>query len=551
MGKSNKRKTLPRLLSIVAPLRAVMGLAILFGTLGNLASIAIVTLGAVGISDRWIDPNRSLHSLFVGLFFLAALRACLRYMEQYANHYVAFKLLAHIRDQVFRSLRRLAPAKLETKAKGDLISLITGDIEQLEVFFAHTVSPVFIVLLVSLTVLWVQASFHPGYAMISLIGFLSFGVLIPVINSRRAKDVGHELRSQMGEMTAMMLETVRGYFELLQMDGQSERIEKVKHDSREIVQNQAKADQLECQTRIATDVAIYITVICSILLSSRLLTMEALRPKQVVIPMVLTMSSFGPLVALSALSNNLIHTFASAKRVLNLVDEHPNTPEIIGQKDVSIRNIEIEDLSFSYDEQIVLKNVNLRIKEHEILGIQGVSGSGKSTLLKLLMRFWRASDCKIMFDRDEINHINTNSLRNNQACVMQTTDLFKDSIYENIRIGNLKATQSMIEEVCKKASIHDFIMQLPKGYQTRIDERGSNFSGGERQRIGLARAFLHDAPLLMLDEPTANIDSLNEGYILKSIQEETKDKTVILVSHKESTLSFCDEIYSMEKGKIQ
>ena len=262
------------------------------------------------------------------------------------------------------------------------------------------------------------------------------------------------------------------------------------------------------------------------------------------------MGSFGPVTALSSLSNNLNQTLASGERVLSLLEEEPMVEEIEGEVALSFEGASVEDVTFAYDEEIILKDCNINMSQGKVIGICGKSGCGKSTLLKLLMHFWDVNKGNIKISDKNVKEIPTKTLRNTQSYVTQDTELFHDSIANNIAIGKPGAAREEIIDAAKKASIHDMIMSLPNGYDTEVGELGDTLSGGEKQRIGIARAFLHDSSMLLLDEPTSNLDSLNEGIILKSLKEESKGRTVVLVSHRESTMGIADEVYHMDAGRV-
>lgn len=265
---------------------------------------------------------------------------------------------------------------------------------------------------------------------------------------------------------------------------------------------------------------------------------------------VMLSASFGPVLALANLSATMDQTLAAGERVLALLEEHPETEEILDGTTPVYSGAAVKNLSFSYGKEEILHDLTASFPQGEIVAVTGKSGSGKSTLLKLLMRFWKVREGSVLISGQDVGQIQTAHLRNLESYMIQDTDLFHDSIAENIRIGKQNATQAEIEEAAKKAAIHDFILTLPKGYDTPVGELGDTLSGGERQRIGLARAFLHDAPLMLLDEPTSNLDSLNEGVILQALEKNRGMKTVILVSHRSSTLSIADRAYIVENGRL-
>lgn len=462
------------LIGLVKPLLHIMLAAIILGTLGYLCAIFLTILAGqvimhglltgvagmiVPVDNMWrvFTPVKTIITVMI---VIAVLRGILHYVEQYCNHFIAFKLLAIIRHKVFAALRKLCPAKLEGRDKGNLISIITTDIELLEVFYAHTISPIAIATLTSIIMVIFIGRYH------WLAGVLALTIWL--------YDKG-----------AMGFEGI---------------------------------------------------LTCTIAM----------------------MGSFGPVVALSSLSNNLNQTLASGERVLSLLEETPLVEEIPGDVETSgaesmeheFTGAEAEHVTFAYDNEVILDNYSLKLQPGKITGIHGASGSGKSTLLKLLMRFWDVQDGSVSVDGTDVRKIPTKHLRDMESYVTQETHLFHDSIANNIAIAKPGASREEIMEAAKKASIHDFIMTLPKGYDTEVGELGDTLSGGEKQRIGIARAFLHECPLILLDEPTSNLDSLNEGIILKSLKESAKKKTVVLVSHRVSTMNVADVVYEMENGRI-
>lgn len=269
------------------------------------------------------------------------------------------------------------------------------------------------------------------------------------------------------------------------------------------------------------------------------------------VAVILLMSSYGPVIALSNLSNNMLQTLASGERVLGLLAEEPALKEVVnGKKVENIQQLEVENLHFSYGSEAILTQINLRLNKGQILGIHGRSGSGKSTLLKLIMRFYDPQSGEIRLNQTALSELDTANLRDNMAYITQQTYIFNESIYENIVLANRQATKQQVIEAAKNAGIHDFIMSLPAGYDTKITEMGNNLSDGEKQRIGIARAFLHNAPIILLDEPTSNLDSLNEAIILQSLLKVKAEKLIILVSHRASTMAICDQVIQIENGRL-
>ena len=551
MRKQNKALVLFRMLKLVKPLLGFMILAVVLGTMGFLTAEFIPILGGEAILIGLGIQRKLSWGMLVGLLLsFAVLRAIFRFLEQRTNHYIAFTLLAIIRDKVFQALRRLCPAKLEGRDRGDLISLITSDVELLEVFYAHTISPICNAIVSEVIMCLFIGNFHPLLGIVAMIAFVLVGVVLPIIISKRSKTTGDELRAQSGQLSAHMLESIRGIDDTLQYSFGEQRLAEISDKTRTLSERQGVLSKLTGTNMAIANMLILISDIAMLLVCSCLYQTGQIGFDGFLIPMIALMSSFGPVTALVALGTTLQSTVALGARVLAIIDEEPETEEITGKTSTDFDGAEVKDVSFAYAGENVLNNVSLQVPKGEIVGIVGKSGCGKSTLLKLLMRFWNVGTGEISISERNVNEINTADLRDIESYMTQETQLFKDTIGNNIRIGKLDATDEEVMEACKKASIHDYIMTLPKGYETEVGELGSTLSGGERQRIGLARAFLHNAPFMLLDEPTSNLDSLNEAVILKSIKEEAEEKTVVLVSHRESTMRIADKIIAMEGGRI-
>ena len=551
MKTQSKTKVLFRMIKLVKPLTGFMLLSVLMGTLGFLCAQFIPTIGAILVA-RGLAPaqSSSFKPLFITLIVIAILRAFLKFGEQRTNHYIAFTLLAIIRDRVFRALRRLCPAKLEGRDKGDLISLITSDVELLEVFYAHTISPIAIAFLVELIMILFVGSFHWSLGLLALCAFVSVGIALPLIISKRSGTLGDELRSDNGALSAYMLENIRGLDETIQFGGGEDRLNGITNKTNELTDKQGKLNKLTGTNLALANTFILFFDIAMLALCSALYTNGLVGFEGFLIPLVALMSSFGPVTALAGLGTTLQATIASGARVLAVIDEEPETEDITGKANVAFEGAALRNVTFSYGGEEVLKDLSVSFPTHRIIGVVGKSGCGKSTMLKLLMRFWETSHGEVLVSGKSVDEINTENLRDMESYMTQETQLFKDSVAGNIRIAKLDTTQDEIEEACKKASIHDFIMTLPQGYDTEVGELGETLSGGERQRIGLARAFLHGAPFMLFDEPTSNLDSLNEAVILKSLKEESEDRTVVLVSHRRSTVRIADEIIEMENGRV-
>lgn len=543
------------LIGMVKPLSGYMIIAIIMGLLGHLSAIFITVFGAFAILNvLGIKMILSLKMIFISVILFAVVRGFLRYAEQSCNHFIAFKLLALIRDKVFIALRRLCPAKLECRDKGDLISVITSDIELLEVFYAHTISPVVIAILNSIVMCIFIGRIHLLLALVALMAYVIVGLFIPVIISGKSKDTGNSFRDKTGELSSFVLDSLRGLPEILQYNRGIQRLSEMNDRTEKLSEDEKHLKMLNGFNLAITNTVILLCDLCMIIVSVLLYDNGSIDFAGVLVSVVALMSSYGPVVALANLGSGLQNTFAAGNRVLDILEETPLTADIVGKQDIEFKGIKASNVTFSYEnvegDEEILSNITVDIPQEKIVGISGKSGSGKSTLLKLFMRFWTTNEGSIDISNVSIDNINTENLRNMESFVTQDTYLFNDSIKNNIRIAKLDATDEEIETACKKASIHNFIMKLPNGYDTKTGELGDMLSGGEKQRIGLARAFLHNAPLMLLDEPTSNLDSLNEAIILKSLKEEGRGKTVALVSHRQSTMRIADKVYSIENGRL-
>ena len=566
------------LIGLVKPLLHIMLAAIILGTLGYLCAIFLTILAGqvivhglltgvagmiVPVEKMWLvfTPVKTIITVMI---VIAVLRGILHYVEQYCNHFIAFKLLAIIRHKVFASLRKLCPAKLEGRDKGNLISIITTDIELLEVFYAHTISPIAIATLTSIIMVIFIGRYHWLAGLLALAAYLIVGVAIPMWNGKRGSQKGMEFRTSFGELNSFVLDSLRGLDETIQYGQGEKRKEQMTGQSKNLAEMQESLSKMEGSQRSFTNMVILLASFGMLALTIWLYAKGEMGFEGILTCTIAMMGSFGPVVALSSLSNNLNQTLASGERVLSLLEETPLVEEIPGDVETSadqgvnseesanhaFAGAEAENVTFAYGEEVILDNYSLKLQPGKITGIHGASGSGKSTLLKLLMRFWDVQGGSMSVDGTDVRKIPTRHLRDMESYVTQETHLFHDSIANNIAIAKPGASREEIMEAAKKASIHDFIMTLPKGYDTEVGELGDTLSGGEKQRIGIARAFLHDAPMILMDEPTSNLDSLNEGIILKSLKESARKKTVVLVSHRVSTMNVADVVYEMENGRI-
>ena len=540
------------LLKLVTPLAHIMAFTITMGTLGFLAAIFIMVLGAMGLVNLLnFDTHLSFSGILTALIVLAVARGALRYLEQMSGHYIAFKLLALLRDKVFSSLRRLAFVKLQDKQAGQLVSLVTNDIELLEVFYAHTIAPIMIAFFTSAILLLVFGHLSGWFVLVALAAYLTVGVILPIITTKLAREDGRRYRELVGEMNDFFLDSVRGMKEIQLFGYAKQRLDEIQQRSQKIDTAFERIKDQEAKVRVYTEVAVSAFNIIMLFTGLILFNLDKIDFSAFLIGVILLMSSYGPVIALSNLSSNLLQTLASGERVLSLLAEEPELKDVESAVDLKeVSRIDVENVNFAYGEEQILSDVSLSVKKGEILGIHGRSGSGKSTLLKLLMRFYDPKSGSIKINGETLPNINTRSLRDNMAYITQQTYIFNETIEENICLARRDATLEEIMEAAKKASIHDFILSLPEGYQTKMTELGGNLSDGEKQRIGIARAFLHNAPIILLDEPTSNLDSLNEAMILKSLLNVKAEKLIILVSHRQSTMAICDQVIGIENGRM-
>lgn len=551
MKKRNGFTVMVRLIGLVKPLMGFMVLAIIMGLVGHLCAAFITVFGGYAVLDLLhFDTPLGLNALFIAVGVFALVRGILRYAEQACNHFIAFKLLALIRDKVFQALRKLCQAKLEGRDKGDLISIITSDIELLEVFYAHTISPAAIAFLFTIILCLFIGSFHPALGLLALAAYITVGLIIPVATSKLSGDDGMKFRTKSGNLSSFVLDSLRGLSETQQYGQGEKRLSEMNAKTEELSKDEARMKHTAGRNMAVTNTVILIFNLVMLFVSAMMYQVGTIDFLGILIPTIALMSSFGPCVALANLGSTLQNTFAAGNRVLDILDENPDVEEVTGKTDIAFSGASAEHITFSYGAETILDDVSLQISESSVVGVVGRSGSGKSTLLKLFMRFWSVPKGAVKISDTDISDINTSNLRDMESFVTQETHLFHDSIKNNLRIANLDTTDKEIENACKKASVHDFIMSLPQGYDTPVGELGDTLSGGERQRLGLARAFLHNAPFMLLDEPTSNLDSLNEAVILKSLREERENKTVVLVSHRQSTMRIADRVYSVEHGRM-
>lgn len=556
MKKSIRRsgaRIMASLVMLLGSLAYIMVLAVINGSLGFFCAMGVTLFGAVGVAKVMGEAIALSYGWIIALAIgCGVLRGLLRYLEQYGNHYIAFRLLAVLRSRIFGALRTLCPAKLESKQKGSIIAMITSDIETLEVFYAHTISPICIAVIVSLAVfIFVGNIAHWYLALVALLGYAAVGIALPLISSARLKESGVRYRAEFAGFNAFFLDSIKGIKEIVLNNAGESRKAEVDRRSDVLLEETRKMKKDITRAAAATELTVSLAIIAALAVGVLLVGCGMLSVGRMIIGVTAVFGSFGPVIAISALPGNLTQTFASGDRVLNLLSEKPAVEPVENGEKFTFDNLNVRELSFSYDgENPVLSDICMHAGKGEIIGIVGESGCGKSTFLKLLLRFWQKNRGTIAYNGTDIDRIDGTSLLDNVTMVSQTTYLFDESIEDNLRIAKPEATQQEIEEACRMASIHDFVMSLPEGYKTRVGALGDNLSAGEKQRLGLARAFLRGSSLILLDEPTSNVDSINEGIILKALREQKRSRSIILVSHRESTMAVADRVYRVEKGKM-
>ena len=544
-------KIMAGLISMLGSLAYVMVFAVINGTLGYICAMGVTVSGAVAVA-KLLGENIALsyYALMGIAVGCGVMRGILRYAEQYCNHYIAFKILAALRDKIFGALRRLCPAKLESKKKGSIIAMITADIETLEVFYAHTISPICIAVTVSTAVLVFAGVTSSWYiSLTALIGYAVIAFALPAISSKKLSRPGVEYRREFASFNAYYMDSIKGVRDVLLSGSEKKRKNETDRRTDILLEKTRKIKRLSSRSSAVTALVISLFIAATLAVAAALVLTGGLSAGKAVIGVVAVFGSFGPVTAIAALPGNLNQTFAGGDRVLDLIEEAPAVQPISNGTDISFERTDVRELTFSYGEEQVLNGVNVKAEKGETVGIVGASGCGKSTLLKLMLRFWNRSGGEIEYNGVSIDKVNTTSLINEVTLVSQSTYLFNETVLYNLLIAKPDATREEVEKACRMAGIHDFIMTLPDGYDSKVAALSDNLSAGEQQRIGLARAFLRGSELLLLDEPTSNVDSINEGIILRALKENCRDKAVVLVSHRESTIAGANRVYQIEKGK--
>lgn len=572
-GSDHARRSAPsimwRMMGLVRPLAGWLVLAVALGSIGMLTAAFVPAFGAFGLMAA-LGHNA------LGLGLVASCAACaacgitrgpLHYGEQLCNHYIAFRLLAHIRDLVFGALRQLAPAKLEGRGKGELVSLVTSDIELLEVFYAHTISPIAIALVCTAVFEGFLLAVSPELAGIALVAYAVLGVLLPLVSAKACGTTGRQSREGVGKLGAFVLDSLRGASETIQFAGGTDRSLALGELTEQVGAVDARLKRRQAASEAATDALILVANLVMLGRALQLVAAGTIDIAAAFVAVFTFVSSFGPVMAVSRLGASLQETLASGARVLDLLDEQPQCAEVADGLVVEFAGAAAEHVSFSYaggasagdagqaagetSTSLILDDVTCTFAPGTMTCIMGHSGSGKSTLLKLLMRFWDPTAGAITVSGVDARRINTASLRSHEAYMTQDTHLFCGTVRENLLVARADATDAELLDACQSASLTALIDRLPQGLDTPVAELGDSLSGGERQRIGLARIFLNDAPFILLDEPTSALDALNEAAVMQAVDElKRRGKTIVLVSHRASTCAFADRSLSVEHGRL-
>lgn len=546
-------KELRQLVSLLKPLLPLMLLTIALGTLGYLAITAISFAGGMGVLQiAGIREYGSLKLLIYAILLAGVLRAVFRLSEQYCTHYIAFRLLAIIREKVFKQLRLLTENQLKEIRKGELMNIVTKDVELLEVFYAHTIAPVFIWIATMLVYGAMLYSLHPLYALIGVISYWVIGYLIPVAVYRFGQRSAEVYRTKQAMLSSFLMDSLKGIKEIIIFGKKNHTLHSIDTYSHELNGTTKNLKRHEGLLKTLTDTMIYLTVFVQLFTSVYFITEREVDMGAVLLAMLVLFSSFGPSLALSQLSASLVHTSASAKRVLRLLNLKPDILYSGRKKLDQVETIRFEDVKFGYENgRELYRHVNLTFHKGEITAIRGANGTGKSTLISLLLQNLRPLEGNVYINDEPAMCYSHESLRQNIGLVTASTTVFTDTLRNNLTLYQKGYTDEQIKQACFKAGLSEYVESLPKGLDTFMEEYAANMSSGQVQRIALARMFLKDSPIFILDEPTSNLDALNEKAVLATIKRHAADKVVLLISHNEDVWELADQVYKIENKMIQ
>lgn len=538
-----------RLINFMKKLLPVILLAVFFAVFGFLITVyipaKIISLGFDAVNGEKLK----IISLII-LVVLAISRGLFRYGEHYFGHYVAFKVLADFRREIFSKLRRLAPSKLDSQDSGALLKLIGEDVEALEVFFAHTLSPITTGTIVSIILIIYYLQYNILLALIAIIVYFTLAVIIPNVFSNKLKPHLEVQQKYRKSYTSYFLESLRGMKDLLQLGVEKERFKNLERESKIVNKKERNVAKLNFLQFSYSFLTIGFGVLAFAFVDFILVNKNVISVKDAVITLVVFSSSFAPFLELSRLPLGLGRALQAAKQTFSLLDENEPVGNDGSKEIEKINEIKFENVDFSYPkrDKMIFENLNLLFEDEKIVGLVGESGSGKSTLMKMVMKWYIAKSGKISLNEEDILGIDSRKLQEKIAYIPQFPQIFSQTIRENLVLGNDEITDEEIFEIAEKCRLKDVILSTENGLDTKINSEKIIFSSGEMQRLELMRALLKRADVYIFDEPTSNLDTLNESIILNLIKENCKGM-VFLISHRMSTVSFSDVVYRVENGK--
>ena len=543
-----------RLLKIAATLKKFFVISTIVSIIGNIAQMGLMGFGAafiLSVAGKLKYANSVTYCIL--MIISGILIVTCRYLEGYFSHAGSYELLAKMRVDMFGTLRKLAPGSLIGRNNGDIMAIAIADIESIEFFFAHTIGPLFTVILLPLVTLIIAGSIDMLFVYALLPIYLIISVIIPILAIKLGRNIGIGYRQKLGELKIFLLDSVYGLSEIQIFDygkRRNEELEAVNRNINRSIHQLAYHRQLVVST---PTFFIYLARIAVIAVASYLALKGNIDTTGIIILSFLVSASFSSTQSLTTVVSSLLETYAAAQRYFDLEDMVPVVNEIVEPKELkNIDKIEFINVSFSYPEinRKIIENMNLTINFKDKIGLVGESGIGKSTLIRLLLRFYDVTSGQILINGIDIKEYSLQDLRQRIGTLEQDTLLFHDSIAANIALGKPKATKEEIVKAAQMAGIHELIISLPEQYDTMMGELQNRLSGGEKQRIGIARVLLVDPDFLVMDEPTSSLDVINEKGLLKTLAEQFENKTWLIVSHRPSSLTGCDRVIKLENKQI-